>query len=44
LRIFAYRALRIARNAEISVRAIAFILAGHELHHRAVLREKYGIG
>jgi len=34
----------IANKAEISVRAIAFILAGHELHHRKVLKEKYGIG
>jgi hypothetical protein len=34
----------IANNAEISVRALAFILAGHELHHRKVLKEKYGIG
>lgn len=33
----------IANKAEISVRAIAFILAGHELHHRKVLKEKYGI-
>jgi hypothetical protein len=34
----------IANKAEISVRALAFILAGHELHHRKVLKEKYGIG
>lgn len=33
-----------ANKAEISVRALAFILAGHELHHRRVLKEKYGIG
>ena len=31
----------IANNSEISVRAIAYILAGHELHHRKVLQEKY---
>ena len=30
------------RNA-MSVRAAAYVIAGHELHHRAVLREKYGI-
>ena len=24
-----------------SVRAVAYIVAGHELHHRRVLREKY---
>lgn len=34
----------IANSAEISVRALAFIMAGHELHHRKVLKEKYGIG
>ncbi|MBZ5598166.1 MAG: DinB family protein [Acidobacteriia bacterium] len=34
----------IANNAEISVRALAFVMAGHELHHRKVLKEKYGIG
>jgi len=31
----------IANNNEISVRAIAYIIAGHELHHRRVLEEKY---
>ncbi len=31
----------IADQKEISVRAIAYILAGHELHHRQVLKEKY---
>jgi hypothetical protein len=30
-----------ASNNPISVRAIAWIIAGHELHHCAVLREKY---
>ncbi|HVO79120.1 MAG TPA: DinB family protein [Terriglobales bacterium] len=34
----------IANKVEISVRALAFTLAGHELHHRKVLKEKYGIG
>jgi len=33
-----------ANNSPVSVRAIAFIMAGHELHHRNILREKYGIG
>lgn len=33
-----------ASGNEVSVRALAFIIAGHELHHRNVLREKYGIG
>ncbi|HUQ48925.1 MAG TPA: DinB family protein [Gemmatimonadaceae bacterium] len=30
-----------ANNAEISVRALAFIIAGHETHHMAVLRDRY---
>jgi uncharacterized damage-inducible protein DinB len=32
-----------ASGYEVSVRALAFIIAGHELHHRNILREKYGI-
>ncbi len=67
-RIFAYRALRIARGDqtpratltllrnldeaawtrrgvanknEVSVRALAYTIAGHELHHRRILEEKY---
>ena len=31
----------IASKNEVSVRAIAWITAGHELHHRQILREKY---
>src|SRR5579864_5073471 len=31
----------IANNHEISVRALAYITAGHELHHRRILEEKY---
>jgi hypothetical protein len=31
----------IANGAEISVRALAYITAGHELHHRGVIRDKY---
>lgn len=31
----------IANNNEISVRALAYIIAGHELHHRRILEEKY---
>ncbi|MGE0639357.1 MAG: DinB family protein [Thermoanaerobaculia bacterium] len=27
----------------LSVRAIAWVVAGHELHHRAILTERYGI-
>ena len=30
-----------ANNAEMSVRALVFILAGHELHHLHVFRERY---
>jgi len=30
-----------ANGAEVSVRALAYITAGHELHHRAVIKEKY---
>jgi hypothetical protein len=31
----------IANNAEVSVRALAYIIAGHELHHRAILSARY---
>jgi hypothetical protein len=31
----------IANNNEISVRALAYVIAGHELHHRRILEEKY---
>ena len=31
----------IANKNEVSVRAIAYIIAGHELHHRRILEEKY---
>lgn len=31
----------IANKNEISVRALAYIAAGHELHHRRILEEKY---
>ena len=33
----------IASNNPFTVRALAYILAGHVSHHMAVLREKYGI-
>jgi hypothetical protein len=33
-----------ANNARVSVRALAFIIPGHERHHVKVLRERYGIG
>jgi hypothetical protein len=31
----------IANKAEVSVRALAYIMAGHELHHRAILSARY---
>jgi len=31
----------IASGAEVSVRALAHIIAGHELHHREILRARY---
>ena len=33
-----------ASGYAVSARALAWIIAGHELHHRAVLRERYGVG
>lgn len=30
-----------ANNSEASVRALAYIIAGHELHHMGILRDKY---
>ena len=33
-----------ANDKEVSVRALAWILAGHELHHRRLLVERYGVG
>ena len=34
----------IANNVEISVRALAYVIAGHELHHKAILKDRYGLG
>jgi hypothetical protein len=31
----------VASKNEVTVRALAFIIAGHELHHRKILEEKY---
>jgi hypothetical protein len=31
----------IANNNEVSVRAIAYTIAGHNLHHRSILEERY---
>ena len=34
----------IANKNEVSVRALAYIIAGHEVHHRRILVEKYFAG
>lgn len=31
----------IANEKEVTVRALAYVIAGHELHHRKILQEKY---
>lgn len=31
----------IASGVEFTVRAIMYIIAGHELHHREILKERY---
>lgn len=31
----------VASDNEVSVRALAYIIAGHELHHRGILRDRY---
>ncbi len=31
----------VANQKEISVRALAYVIAGHELHHRKILQERY---
>ncbi len=33
-----------ASNNEVTVRALAYIIAGHDEHHCRILREKYAIG
>jgi uncharacterized damage-inducible protein DinB len=34
----------VANKNEVSVRALAYIIAGHEVHHRRILEEKYFAG
>jgi uncharacterized damage-inducible protein DinB len=34
----------LANKNEISVRALAYVIAGHELHHRRILEERYFAG
>lgn len=31
----------VASNNEVTVRALAYIIAGHEVHHRGILEQKY---
>lgn len=33
-----------ANGLAVSVRALAFIMAGHARHHLAILRDRYGVG
>ena len=40
----AFERTGVASGRSVSVRALVFIVAGHELHHVAILRERYGIG
>jgi hypothetical protein len=37
----AWMRVGVASDSEVSVRALAYIIAGHELHHAGILREKY---
>ena len=39
----AWRRTGVASGKTISVRAIAFIMAGHVAHHLAILHERYGV-
>jgi DinB superfamily len=37
----AWKRRGLANDSEVSVRALAYIIAGHELHHMGVLRDRY---
>ena len=37
----AWMRVGVASESEVSVRALAYIIAGHELHHAGVLRDRY---
>jgi hypothetical protein len=39
----AWRRQGVANGNAMSVRAAAYVIAGHELHHMRVLRERYGL-
>lgn len=34
----------VASGAEVTARALAYIIAGHMQHHTAILRDRYGLG
>jgi len=34
----------VASGKDVSVRALAWIAAGHAMHHERILRERYGVG
>ena len=40
----AWEAVGTANNKRISVRALAYIMAGHVRHHVAILHERYSVG
>src|SRR5229473_3014010 len=40
----AWQRIGTANDAQVSVRALAFIMAGHVRHHMGVLRERYQVG
>jgi hypothetical protein len=40
----AWQRTGLANSKPTAVRAMPWVLAGHELHHLAVLRERYGVG
>ena len=37
----AWQRAGVANNAKVTVRALAYIIAGHELHHRGILQSRY---
>ena len=40
----AWLRLGTANGQPVSVRALAYLLAGHVAHHLSILRERYGLG
>jgi hypothetical protein len=37
----AWRRRGVANKNEVTVRALAYVIAGHELHHRRILEDNY---